>query len=147
MRKVILGVMCLLMVLSIAGCRSTSTAKKELKQETKTIFILSKNATQIGLVDYKDKVAELKENIEKSVLVLLRDSDVEITIAVEESLLNYIPEEYKEYIKDAFEILDLYYESPTADEILDKANVARLKAFFEGIVAGCDLILKENEPE
>lgn len=114
--------------------------------------VLIKAAARIGIwlglqeeiedIKERQKVAcLLRDDIVDNILSLLDGIGVEFSAENRELLLVKVPIELRPFIGDALDILDDYMKQANLRDHLDDNAIRLLRAFFRGIVEGCNLIL------
>jgi hypothetical protein len=93
-------------------------------------------------IEKRQEVARfLRDDIVVNVISLLDGVDVELSAENRELLLLKIPMELRPFLGDALDILDGYMKQASLKDHLDDNAVRLLRAFFQGVIDGCDLIL------
>jgi len=139
--------LCLILLLG-SGC--SFLQKMDVGQKVVFMKSAARMGTFVGLergIRDEEKRIEvatlLKEDIAKNVLALLDGENVRISSENRELLLAKIPIELRLYLEDALEILSAYSKEADIKGMLDDNAVRLLRAFFTGVIEGCDLILME----
>lgn len=138
-------VLCVLVLLS-SGCAMF----QNFGVEQKTVFIKSAARTGIylGLTQLvedvqrrQDVALALKQDVVQNVLALLNKDGVQVSSANLDLLLTKIPLELRPFVCDALVILHSYLKEADVTDSMDENGVKLLKAFFQGVIEGCDLII------
>jgi hypothetical protein len=85
--------------------------------------------------------AAVKADIANNVLRLLSGESVQVSLENLNLLLAKVPMPLRPFVNDALSILNVYLQQAQIEAQLDENAVRLLKAFFKGIVEGCDLVI------
>jgi hypothetical protein len=116
--------------------------------------ILVKAATRTGtvtcltqLLDNKEdrvRIAGIVKNeIANTVIPILGSKNLELNSSTIGLLFEKVPFTMRPFLKDAVDILIGY--KVFADDVLSQEAAVLIKAFFQGIIEGCDLVLGGSE--
>lgn len=114
----------------------------EKTTESVTVLALHQAFDETELVAKATMIAELVDN---NILQVLNE-DSELTEVLQDELfaLN-IDSEYKSLLAAAIGIFELYYETPTAGEVIGSERLQLLRAFCQGVVNGALLVVELNQ--
>jgi hypothetical protein len=122
--------------------------KIDVQHQVVAIKMATRTGTMIGLEqlvrneETRVQIAGLvKQDIARNVLRLLSGDNVQISTENLNLLLAKVPVPLRPFMYDALTILDIYMKRAKTEAQLDDNAVQLLKAFFEGIVEGCDLVI------
>lgn len=143
--------------LAMVGCNEERPdILKDVARNSRTIYRASDSAALVSFLSLekkegKEKAREIaekvKEELEQNVIPLITDPNVKITITVEKlamAKLEFLDKNYEHVLKNAFDVLNDFYKSPTLDEALDDEGVAYLQSFFNGLNKGCNVYLEDK---
>ena len=142
MRKLMLPLLCMIVVLS--GCASlqnmTVVQKSTLLQST------SKAGTVVGICSYTQDVEKrfktartIRGVISEVVMPVFSMDNLEIDVNTVNLLFEKIPLEIRPFLEGAFGLFVTFGFG--TNDILSVDEVVLLKAFFLGILDGCDAVL------
>lgn len=142
-QKIFIPCLMLLLVCSCAMLQNLDVAQQEIM-----VRLATRTGTAFGIaeiVDGREEQLELaqtvKDSIVENVLPLLNEDNVSISSANMHMLLIKIPVNLRPFVAEALSIVDAYIAQANVSDHLDENAVRLLKAFFEGVVGGCDIIL------
>ena len=144
-RKALIPCMMFVLLCSCSMLQSIDTAQQEI-----LIRLGARTGTYYGIKEITETPAErfdlaktLRDDVAKNILSLLSAENAQISAANLNMLLLKIPVELRPFVVEALGILDAYIAQANLSDYLDAKALGLLKAFFEGVVGGCDLVLLE----
>lgn len=161
MKYALSALVCLFLAFGSAGCSGINKEKLgEYYIDNKPLFlagiqVAANKGTEKGLKAWAKKAPDaaneaataLIENITVEILPFLEGTGEfktrnEIEAVLDSSVFDKFPDETKEFILAAFNLLDTYLPVPDATEKLKPEQVEYLKMFVMGVRDGCTKFLK-----
>ena len=142
-------ILCFLILLG-SGCNIFQ--KIDVGRQTVMMKSAARTGTYFGLLEGVEEIEErhkiaslLRDDISENILSLLNGDNVKISSENRELLLSKIPMELRLYLDDALEILNMYLKEADISGQMDDNAVRLIRAFFIGVVEGCDAIMNFSE--
>lgn len=142
-----LAVICAMLMFT-SGCLTTRTGEPLTPEQiARLIRTTSNTGTFITLKEvYDDEVERLKvarrlANTMEQALKVVEEGQKELTYAIVDVLLNRLQSEYGAIVATALSVFAVYFEAPSADDVLTPEYVLYLKSLLGGIYDGANIFL------
>lgn len=140
----------ILTLLLLTSC--TLLPIQNVEQQVMLIKMVARTSTHLGLTELVEDDAErlemaqcLRDDIAANVLSFLNNDNVEISTENCNMLLAKVPDILRPHLLNALDILNSYMGQANVTDVLDENATRLLRAFFVGVVEGCDLIILSTE--